>query len=408
MATEPQVLIIGGGPAGSALAGLLARRGRRSLIIERERFPRFHIGESLLPQSMGVFEELGVLDRLETHFLRKYGARFVDSKTSEMVRYVFAEALDARYPYAYEVKRDIFDEILLERAVELGAEVLQPCKVEEVLFDGDRAVGVRVNDEAGTRELRAPLVVDATGRGSMLASRFKSKGRLLGLDTAAFFSHYQHAGRYDGDGEGDITVVMFEHGWLWFIPFKGDVTSVGAVVRRAFLASRQGRSPEALFDELIESIPWARERLEGAARMMPIQSAADFSYSVSRMAGDGWLCVGDATGFIDPLFSSGVHLALIGARLAAEAIDGAIAADDYAPERFASVERGLRSASAMFLGIVQGNYGGNLREYLFAKHQRTLLRRLITTILSGDVLHDPVPTWARFMQSHFPAQYETI
>lgn len=406
MATDPQVLIVGGGPAGSALAGLLAQRGRRALVIEREPFPRFQIGESLLPQSMRVFEELGILDRLDARFIRKYGARFVDANSSDMVRYVFAEAIDKRFPYAYEVQRDVFDGILLDRAVELGAAVMQPAKVTEVLFDGERAIGVRVADQQGVREIFAPLVVDATGRGSMLASRFKSKGRLAGLDTAALFTHFEGVPRFEGDGEGDITIVLFEHGWLWFIPFRGEVTSVGAVLLRSFLDGKaKDESHDAFFDRIVNDIPWARDRLSGAAKIRPVRAAADFSYSVSQMAGEGWLCIGDANGFIDPLFSSGVHLALVGARLAAEAIDGALTDGELSPSRFAGVERDMRTASGMFLGIVQGNYTGNLSEFLFEKNQRKLMRKLITTILSGDVLHDPLPTWARFMREQFPAQY---
>lgn len=406
MATDPQVLIVGGGPAGSALAGLLAKRGRRPLVIERERFPRFQIGESLLPQSMRVFEELGILDRLDARFIRKYGARFVDAKSSEMVRYVFEDAIDKRFPYAYEVQRDVFDSILLGRAVELGAEVMQPAKVTEVLFDDERAVGVRTEEESGVREIFAPLVVDATGRGSMLASRFKRKGRLAGLDTAALFAHFRGLPRFEGDGEGDITIVLFEHGWLWFIPFRGDVTSVGAVLLRSFLDDKpKDESHDDFFTRIVNGIPWARDRLAGTEKTRPVRAAADFSYSVSQMAGDGWLCIGDANGFIDPLFSSGVHLALVGAHLAADAIDGALTDDDFSPSRFASLESDMRTASGTFLGIVQGNYTGNLSDFLFEKNQRKLMRQLITTILSGDVLHKPVPTWARFMRGQFPAQY---
>lgn len=406
MAAAPEVLIIGGGPAGAALGGLLSMRGRRSVIIERERFPRFHIGESLLPQSMQVFEELGVVDQLEERFIRKYGARFVEATSGHMVRYEFAEAVDKRWPYAYEVQRDVFDELLLDRARELGATVLQPARVTEVLFDDERAVGVVVADEDGERELRAPLVVDATGRGSLLASRSKTKDRIAGLNTAALFSHYRGVPRYEGNCEGDITVVTFDDGWIWFIPLRGDVTSVGAVLVKERFASRPSdESYESFLERVLSSIPWAKDRLAGAERLMDVQTAADFSYSVERMAGDGWLAIGDAFGFIDPLFSSGVHLALTTAQLSADAIDEALADGPVTAAHFAEVERNVRKASEMFLGIVLGNYHGSLNEYLYARNQRKVLRQCITSLLSGDVFHsDPAPTWARFMREHFSAR----
>ena len=406
MVTDPEVLVVGGGPAGSALAGLLAMRGRRPLVIERETFPRFQIGESLLPQSMAVFEELGVVDQLEARFVRKYGARFVDGRNGDVVRYVFAEAVNKRYPYAFEVQRSVFDSILLDRAKELGASVLQPCKVTDVLFDGDRAVGVRVKDDKGERELRGSVVVDATGRGSLLASRHKSKDRIAGLDTAAMFAHYRGLPRYEGDCEGDITVVFCEHGWMWIIPFRDDVTSVGVVMLAERMRSRPSdESMDAFFERTLKSTPWTERHIASGERLMPVRTAADFSYSVERSAGNGWLCVGDANGFIDPLFSSGVHLALIGARLAADAIDNALAIGDVSAASFTGVEQGIRTASDTFLGTVQRNYNGTLGDYLFAKNQRKVLRQCITSLLSGDVLHDdPAPTWVRFIRGHFPAQ----
>ncbi len=410
MAADPEVLIVGGGPAGSTLAGLLALRGRHALVIERQAFPRFQIGESLLPQSMSIFQELGIVEQLESCFVRKYGARFVDAKTSEMVRYAFADAVDKRFPYAFEVQRDQFDTIVLDRAKELGTEVLQPCTVTQVLFDGDRAIGVHVKDAAGERDLHAPMIVDATGRGAMLASRNRSKGRIAGLDTAAMFAHYEGLPRYEGKAEGDITVVFFEHGWMWFIPFRGDVTSVGAVVLKDYLDTRRSdESLDAFFDRTVAAIPWAQARLSTGRRTMPVRTAADFSYTVEHMAGDGWLCIGDANGFIDPLFSSGVHLALLGARLAAEAIDAALASGDVSAARFAHVRNSIQSASDTFLGTVQRNYAGTLGDYLFAKNQRKVLRACITSLLSGDVLHDdPAPSWVRFMRGHFPVQRDDM
>jgi flavin-dependent dehydrogenase len=404
---EPEVVIVGAGPAGSTLASLLALKGRRPLVIERERFPFFKIGESLLPQSCRIFQKTGVMERLEGRFIKKYGARFVDDQTGDTVRYRFADALDKRFPHAFQVEREKFDMVLLERAVELGAEVLQPCKVSDVLFEGERAVGVRIADGRSEREIRAPMIVDATGRGAMLASRLRGKSRLAGLDTAAMFTHYEGLPRATGEEEGDIVVLLFEHGWYWYIPFRGDVTSVGAVVKSSYMAERRkDESLEDFFARTTAPVKWMAERLAVGRAMMPMRTAADFSYGVEQYAGDGWLCVGDANGFIDPLFSTGVHLGLVGADVAADAIDAALAKGDTSKASFESYERAVRFASTTFLGLVQGNYNGTLTEYLFERNQRKIIRQLITSILSGDVWHDEqTPQWVKFMREHMPALF---
>jgi flavin-dependent dehydrogenase len=405
-----EVVVVGGGPAGSTVASLLAARGRHVALVERERFPRFQIGESLLPHSCPVFEELGVIDALDARFIRKYGATFVDAKTGGTTRYRFAEAFDKRYPHAFQVLREEFDELLLARARELGVEVVQPCKVSEVLFDGDRAVGVRAMpaDSDQPVELTARVVIDATGRGSMLASRFRNKRRLQGLEMTAVYSHYHGVRRLEGELEGDIRVVLFDHGWFWVIPFRGDVTSVGAVCHKSWMAERNGQSFEDFLRRTIQLVPYLIDVMDGSERVAPVRTAADFSYGVQRITGPGWLCVGDAFGFIDPLFSTGVHLGLRGAQLAAATVDTALAAgrvpDADELDAYTAV---VRRASEVFMGVVQANYDGEFREMLFEANQRPMMRQVITSVLGGDVVHTKPPAWIRFMQERFPARYDS-
>ncbi|WP_437305005.1 NAD(P)/FAD-dependent oxidoreductase [Sorangium sp. So ce388] len=415
-------IILGGGPGGSTLAASLARLGRRALVLERERFPRFHIGESLLPRSREVFERLGLDEKLDALFLRKYGARFLCSSTGRARTYSFADAFDPRFEFAYQVQRDTFDQLLLRHAAELGAEVRESWEAVEVVFEGPRAVGVRARprarsgaaapegaaaarpDASDVVELRAPVIVDATGRDTLLASRMRRKAQLAELDKTALFAHYEGAAREDGIHEGNIQIVIFEHGWFWFIPFRGALTSVGAVVSSSWIRSRRkGESLDELFDRTVAESSWAREFLASARRTRPVGALADFSYRIDQLAGDGWLFVGDAGGFLDPLFSTGAHVAIKGADLAATAIHRALEAGDTSRAAFAGYEAEVRYAVDLFLGVVQGFYKGHFRETLFEPNQRPTMRKLITSMLAGDAFHaERRPQWASFLRQHYP------
>jgi flavin-dependent dehydrogenase len=417
MRQDCDVLILGGGPGGSTLASSLAQRNRRSIVLEREKFPRFHIGESLLPCSCEVFQKLGVRDRLEERFLRKYGARFLCSTSRRTASYTFAEAFNTKFEYAYQVPRAEFDHVLLTHARELGADVRERWEAVEVLFEGSRAVGVRARDLSRPDEiveLRAPVVVDATGRDTLLASRTRRKARIARLDKTAFFGHYRNTFREEGELEGNIQIIIWEHGWFWFIPFRGDVTSVGAVASAEWIREQRktgASQPADFFDRAVADSSWAREFLAGAERVRDIGTIADFSYRIDQLSGDGWLFVGDSAGFLDPLFSTGAHLAIKGADLAAGAIDEALARGDTSHAAWAGYEKSVRYAVDLFLGVVQAFYRGEFRETLFEANQRTTLRRIITSVLSGDVFHDGAaaqPHWASFLVKQYPAELPTF
>jgi len=246
LSEEFEVVVIGGGPGGATAAGLLARAGRRVLVLEREAFPRFHVGESLLPRSVEVLEQLGVMPRMEAEFLRKYGARFIESATSRECRFAFADAIRAHSPYAFQVPRDRFDQVLLEHAVSLGAEVRQGWEAVRILFEGGRAAGVLARDPEGREHtLSAACTLDATGRDALRAHAQRSQQKLPMLErTMAVFGQYRGVPRPEGIEAGDIRIVIAPSCWFWVIPFRDGRTSVGAVLEPEEILRAEGR-PDA-------------------------------------------------------------------------------------------------------------------------------------------------------------------
>lgn len=306
---EVDALILGGGPAGATAAAVLAGDGHRVTVCERERFPRFHVGESLLPYNVPLFQRIGVWEKLLGHgFQRKFGARFVFEPDQGDVRLDFSKTLDG-LPMTLQVRRAEFDEILLRHAEGLGAEVLEEHRVARVLFEGARAVGARVADSGGAeREIRARWVLDATGRDSLLSRQLGIRRRDPDLRQAALYAHYEGPATRSGPEGGDIHVVGGPWGWFWLIPLDARTTSVGVVLPGRVLQERQG-DVESFLDELIGRSEFVSEALTEARRITPVHPAADFSYSSTRLTGPGWSLVGDAGGFLDPVFSSGVLLA---------------------------------------------------------------------------------------------------
>lgn len=384
------VVVVGGGPGGSVCAAKLAERGRRVLVLEREKFPRFHLGESLLPGSMPVLDSLGVMPELEERFIRKYGARFHFDATGQREQYVFANAFDARWDHAFQVPRDEFDDVLLRAAARKGAEVRHEWRVERVRFDGTRASGVDAVDPSGaSHRIDARFVVDATGRDALLAGDRRKKTRIDRLDKSAFYTHYKKTQRQSGAPEGDIDIVVFRGGWFWFIPFKDGRTSVGAVVSSAWVKEQHAAGAtdaDALLARATEQSPAAQGLLEGAEAVWPeARAAADYSYRVTESHGDGFLMVGDSGGFVDPLFSSGAHIAMVGASTAAPCIDEALRDGDVSAARFTEWAAEVKLGTDTFVDAVQAFYAGGLIRYLFAEKKHTFLRRSITSLLAGDV-----------------------
>jgi flavin-dependent dehydrogenase len=377
------VIVVGGGPAGSTLAALLARRGRRVALFEKERFPRFHIGESLLPCSMPLFEKLGVMPALErADFLPKFAAEFVSADGSQRKRYPFADGFLGGPPSAFEVDRADFDKVLLDHAAAQGASVEEECQVTRFTAELGGPAEVTVRDKSGTeRTERAELLVDATGQSALLAARLGLRRMEPGLRNFAVFSHFEGAARAQGAAEGDISVVLVDEGWWWVIPLRGDRTSVGLVGRAHSLA---GRKPdEAFLSERIAASQYLAERLSGARRVAPVRTISDWSYKSSALAGDRWLMVGDAGAFIDPVFSTGVFLGMTGAFLAADSIERALDRKRFGRASFVGYERRMRKLVALYTDFVKGFYTPEFAELLLHPTDKVQLRAAVTSLLAG-------------------------
>ncbi|HWZ90941.1 MAG TPA: NAD(P)/FAD-dependent oxidoreductase [Polyangiaceae bacterium] len=381
--SQYDVIVIGGGPAGAAVATRLSQRGRRVVLLEKERFPRFHIGESMLPCSMPLIEELGAMPRLKAaEFLPKYAAEFVTADGSLKRRYAFADGLVQGPGSAYEVDRSEFDQLLLDNAVERGVEVRQGVQVTR--FELDRARGVSVvgrAEDGSETTLQAEMLIDATGQSSLLAGRLGLREMDQELKNFAVFSHFEGASRYTGDREGDISVVLIPEGWWWVIPLKDNRTSVGLVAPSRTL---RGQKPdEAYFTAQIAQTPFLRERLAGATRVAPVRSVSDYSYVSRKVAGDRFVLVGDAAAFIDPVFSTGVYLGLVGAFRAAEAVDAALGARNFNRSQFVGYEREILKSVATYKRFVKGFYTPEFVDVLMSPSDWLELRAAITSLLAG-------------------------
>jgi flavin-dependent dehydrogenase len=363
------------------LSTLLARRGRRVVVLEKERFPRFHIGESLLPCAMPLFEELGVLPELERRFLPKHAAEFVTGDGAITRRYTFGSGLVPGASSAFEVDRAEFDRVLLDNASAAGVEVCQGVKVNDFELS-ESGASVSARDEAGNSlSFEAELLVDASGQQSLVAGRLGLRKMDPTLRNFSVFSHYEGATRATGEREGDISIVIVPEGWWWVIPLRGDRTSVGLVAPTRTL---QGRKPDELYLlERIENTPYLKERFRVARRVADVRAMSDWSYSSERMAGDRWVLVGDAAAFIDPVFSTGVYLGLASAFRAAEALERSLQTRRFGRAEFVEYERWVRRGVGAYRDFVRGFYHPAFVEILLHPSDWLGLRAAITSLLAG-------------------------
>lgn len=389
--TTYDVLVVGGGPAGSTAAGLLAQQGHRVVLLEKARHPRFHIGESLLPANLPLLERFGVADRVRAIGMQKWAAEFISPWDGRRQEYQFANAWNKTMPFAYQVRRSQFDEILIRRAAELGAEVIEGCRVREVQFD---AAGVTVqaeHEDGRTQAFRADTIVDASGRDTLLGNRLNAKRRSKKHNSAALYAHFHGVPRPNDHSAGNIGIYWFEHGWFWVIPLADGATSVGAVVWPSYMKTRE-LSTREFFLNTIALCPPLAARLKDATLCSPVEATGNYSYSCTHCHGERYFLIGDAYTFVDPVFSSGVMLAMVNAFSAAEAIHAIKTQPHTARAALRKFERAMRHGPKHFSWFIYRVTNPTMRELFLGPKNVLRMQEALLSLLAGDIF-GRTPIW---------------
>ncbi|HVY07926.1 MAG TPA: NAD(P)/FAD-dependent oxidoreductase [Burkholderiales bacterium] len=388
------VFVLGGGPAGSTISALLAERGWDVVIVEKERHPRFHIGESLLPLNMPLLQKLGVFEEVKRIGMPKYGAEFNSPEHGPPVTFDFSQAWDKTYPSAFEVRRSAFDEILFRNAVRRGARPFEECRVTNVTFakGDDATIEARLAD-GSTQTWRARFFVDASGRDTFLANRFKIKRRNRYHNSAAMFGHFTGAQRLPGRQAGNISMFWFDHGWFWFIPLSDGTTSVGAVCWPYYMKSRK-TDPTTFFMDTIALAPKLQERLRDAKLTHGVTATGNFSYRADRMHGERYIMIGDAFAFIDPVFSSGVMLAMNSAFQGADVVDASLRDPAAAPALLRRFDRSVRSGVDNFSWFIYRMTHPTIRDMFMGPANTLRMQEAVLSLLAGDLFRGTPIHWS--------------
>ncbi len=400
------VLVMGGGPAGSTAAILLAEKGYRVVLLEKARHPRFHIGESLLPANLPLLERLGVAEKVRAIGMEKWGAEFISPWDGRRQEFEFGDAWDKSLALAYQVRRSEFDEILIRRAAAAGAVVIEGCRVREVIDgagtgrtgtsrSGTTRTGttrVEATHEDGRTECwDARFLIDATGRDTFMASRLKAKQRNKKHNSAAMYAHFAGARRESGRREGNITIFWFDHGWFWFIPLSDGNTSVGAVVWPNYMKTRKVGLRE-FFLATVAACPPLAERLAGATLTTEVEATGNYSYACDHTHGSNYFLVGDAYAFIDPVFSSGVMLAMTSAAAAAETIDECQTHPERAARALGRYDRLVRHGPRQFSWFIYRVTNPAMRELFLGPRNVLRMKEALLSVLAGDIF-GRTPIW---------------
>lgn len=380
-----EVLVIGGGPAGSTIAALLAQRGRDVLMLEKSKHPRFHIGESLLPMNMPLFEQLGVSDEIKRIGIVKRGAEFVSPWHGAPMMIDFNDAWDNTHPSAYQVRRDEFDDILFKNAVSKGARAFEECKVTDIKFQQGAEATVMARDKDGqVQRIHTKFVVDASGRDTFLSNHFGMKHRNKKHNSAAIFGTFSGAKRLEGKVEGNISLFWFDHGWFWFIPLADGNTSIGATCWPYYMKTRKTDTTQFLLDT-IALCPALAERLKDAKLESAVTATGNFSYLSERSSGENYILLGDAFAFIDPVFSSGVLLAMNSAFAGAEAVETCLSKPQQAPQALAEFDTIMMHGPKMFSWFIYRITTPAMRNLLMYAGSDSRIKKALISVLIGDV-----------------------
>jgi FADH2-dependent halogenase len=405
METKYDVAIIGGGPAGSTAATLLARHGRKVVVLEREKFPRFHIGESLLPYSMNAFERLGVQQKLKGICMEKIGGEVASACGTRKVRFYFRTGFRLKQTKSYQVKRADFDKLLLDHAAESGADVHEQALVEKADF-GEDAVTLSVKFDGAERTITARYLIDCSGRNAFVGTQFNLRKPYETLRKFSVFAHYEDVPLRDREELNLTRLIRGRDFWFWMIAVSETRVSVG-VVTDVEKFRQLKKSPEEALDHFIESSPEMRERMQGARRVSQVYSITDYSYRNSRLTGDRWMLAGDAAGFIDPIFSTGVFLAILSGEQCADAIH-AILDDPRSKARlFRNYEKELIRVMNKYLRFVEAWYRPEFIEVFTNPVERLNLVGAVNAALAGNISNSFGLWWRMelfyfilFMQRH--------